>query len=83
MASDNTTSGPIDTNTANSTTAMQHASPWRGGSPRHVEFLALCEHKQWDTLPVLDGDAYLDKFWREGLHGGGVEFTRAQLISKF
>eukprot|EP00957_Ditylum_brightwellii_P049507 3754725-Ditylum_brightwellii.AAC.1 len=75
MASDNTTSDPNDTITANSTTARQRVPPWRDGSPKHADFLALCEHKKWDILLVLDGDADLDKFLREGLYGGGVEFT--------
>eukprot|EP00957_Ditylum_brightwellii_P171503 13056395-Ditylum_brightwellii.AAC.1 len=66
MASDDATSSPSDTNAANSTTARQRVPPWKDGSPKHVEFLTLCERKQWDTLPMLGGDVDLDMFWKEG-----------------
>jgi hypothetical protein len=66
-----------------SSSQVQRAPIWRDGAPKHIEFLALCEQKQWDTLPVMGADSDLDNFWKKGLNNDGVEFTRNQLMSKF
>eukprot|EP00957_Ditylum_brightwellii_P173286 13192605-Ditylum_brightwellii.AAC.1 len=56
-----------DTLLADPTNDIVHASNkkprapvWKDTSAKHNEFIALCEQKQLETLPVLGGDANLD-----------------------
>eukprot|EP00957_Ditylum_brightwellii_P053651 4065152-Ditylum_brightwellii.AAC.1 len=57
---------------------------WMDGSDKHNEFITLCEQKQWETLPVLGGDADLDNFRKRGLNeDDDIEFSRTQLMPEF
>eukprot|EP00957_Ditylum_brightwellii_P045800 3474681-Ditylum_brightwellii.AAC.1 len=68
----------------NTSNRKPRAPVWKDGSAKNQEFIALCEQKQWNNLPILGGNADLNDFRRRGLKADDdIEFTRIQLMLKF
>eukprot|EP00957_Ditylum_brightwellii_P200925 15315801-Ditylum_brightwellii.AAC.1 len=75
---------PASSNTTLSSCAKKQRAPtWKDGSPKHMEFIALCEQKQWDSMPVMGGDTDLNAFRKGGLNRNReVQFNKNQLVLK-